>query len=128
MYCNYVRDRGLGGCIRDTTPSKILQDLLALEQHHFYKDRLSQLSRVIQNAKEDEEDFEFWINYVFEVGAQHLRARHYERMTFYEYLDLDVTVALYTLVWLGIILGLRSLAHSLFGPSEVIGEQEGNHE
>ena len=61
------------------------------------------MSKVIKNKREDPEDFEYWIDYVMQVGTEHLRSTQYHKMEFYEYLDLEVHLALYAIV-LSIIL------------------------
>lgn len=45
-----------------------------IEDNGFYYENLKKMSDVIKNKKDDPEDLEYWIDYAFEVGTEHLRS------------------------------------------------------
>lgn len=65
---------------------------------------------MINEKREDPEDLEYWIDYVFEVGVEHFRSTHFHKMTFYEYLDLDICLILYVLDILAVYSMLKIFA------------------
>lgn len=43
-------------------------------------------------------DITYYVNYLFEVGTEHLVQRQYRQMKFHNYLDMDVHLAFMCLV------------------------------
>eukprot|EP00347_Sterkiella_histriomuscorum_P019304 403342163 len=91
MFCYYISMNKLGSCIRTTTPKYLLEQLLQVEKDNFYKDNLLQMSRVINERRNDSENLEYWVDYIFEVGVEQFRTKQFHKMYFMQFMDLDIT-------------------------------------
>lgn len=54
--------------------------------------------RVIKEKKDDPEDLEYWIDYIFEVGVEHMRAKQYHETNFLEFMDMDIFLFIYGII------------------------------
>ena len=76
--CEAVRLKGLGNCVfKPNSVAKLASAFEEIEQSGFYQARLEVLSRVVKKKSKQKEDLFYWIDYLFEVGAEHLQHKEY---------------------------------------------------
>lgn len=68
-----VKLKGLGSCVfKPDSVSKLVKAFDEIEQNGFFQGKLEVLSKVVKKKNKQKEDFYYWIDYLFEVGAAHL--------------------------------------------------------
>ena len=78
--CEYVHLEHIGYCMRETTVENIEKAIKDIERNNYYQENLSSLSKYVQYKKLQKEDLTYWIDYLFDVGADHLIAEQYRHM------------------------------------------------
>ena len=73
MYCDYISQRDLGRCNRNTSTNEILKSIKYIKENSFLKENIKPLSNAIRAKRYDPEDFEYWIDYAFDIGTHHLK-------------------------------------------------------
>ena len=69
-----------------------------IEQNNFYKEGLSKINKVLEEAKNKREDLTYWVDYVFEVGTDHLVSKQFSQMRVDQFFDLDIHLAFFLVI------------------------------
>mmetsp|Transcript_6429 Transcript_6429/g.5735 ORF Transcript_6429/g.5735 Transcript_6429/m.5735 type:complete len:120 (-) Transcript_6429:20-379(-) len=92
-----------GYCIGEPTFEKVDKAVMMAEVNKEMKSRLEHASKMMKLKKEDPFDTMYWIDYVMEVGTQHLVPKDTISLSYFQLLELDIHLALY-LILLALIL------------------------
>eukprot|EP00347_Sterkiella_histriomuscorum_P014844 403359310 len=95
LSCYYIEARQLGACARDNTRQYFIKSLQKIEKNGFYQENLQQMSRVIKESKNDRETLEYWVDYMFEVGVEQFKSTQYHKMTFIQFMEIDIFLVIY---------------------------------
>ncbi|CDW80342.1 antennal-enriched udp-glycosyltransferase [Stylonychia lemnae] len=101
MFCYHVKRSGYGRCLRNHNWKYYLEELLTIERSGFYKENLRQISNAIKESKNDPEDMEYWVDYIFDVGVEQFRPFQYQSINFLAFMQTDIFLVFY-LIFLGI--------------------------
>ena len=66
--------------MKDISVESIGKKIRIIEENNFYKEGLSKIYKVIEEAKNKREDLNYWVDYVFEVGTDHLISKQFDQM------------------------------------------------
>ena len=102
--CQHVHATRIGHCLYDKSVYGITKAINTLEKQGFIKSEMAPIQQAIQWQSEDPEDYTYWIDYAFEVGTSHLKARQYTQMRLPQLLDIDVHFVLYVMLSLVVLL------------------------
>eukprot|EP00347_Sterkiella_histriomuscorum_P008512 403344819 len=90
FYCELAHKKQLGVCLNQQTSKKMREAVDIIEKNNYFQDNFSKIQRVIQKKKSEPFDLKYWVDYVFEVGTEHLQPSQYNRFNFFQTFDLDV--------------------------------------
>eukprot|EP00347_Sterkiella_histriomuscorum_P008150 403346192 len=90
FYCEMAHKKQFGVCLNQQTSKKMKEAVDIIEKNNYFYDNFSKIQKVIQKKKSEPLDLKYWVDYVFEVGTEHLQPSQYNRFNFFQTFDLDV--------------------------------------
>ena len=76
--------------MKTVTVDALAQKVRHIEDNNYFQENLSKLAKVIEHRHRDSEDLVYWIDYYFEVGAEHVIPYQFRHMNALQYFDLDI--------------------------------------
>jgi len=75
--CEYVQLLGVGQCVYSDNVEDIKRSIEKIEANNFLQDRVKQLAKVLRKKAEEPQDLLYWMEYMFDVGTNHLQPPQY---------------------------------------------------
>ncbi|CDW84254.1 antennal-enriched udp-glycosyltransferase [Stylonychia lemnae] len=98
MNCHNIENNGRGLCCLDMLKIPSLLD--QIDKNPQFKENTKGLSGAIKLKRQDDQDFEYWIDYAFEVGYEQFRVKQFSKMAIHRFIDMDVHLVAYSLLLL----------------------------
>ncbi|CDW78088.1 antennal-enriched udp-glycosyltransferase [Stylonychia lemnae] len=102
--CDFAHLEQYGSCVYQNTISEIEEAVQRAMKTNGYQKKVSQLSKVAKKSSESKKDLNYWIDYCFKVGTNHLAMPQYQTMRIDQYYDLDLHFLLFTAILVGLYL------------------------
>eukprot|EP00347_Sterkiella_histriomuscorum_P010395 403376465 len=106
--CDFAHLANISSCVYTLSEYEIEYAVKRAEKRDYFQKKLTQFSKVSKKFAESKKDLNYWIDYCFKVGTNHLQMPQYHEMRIDQYYDLDlhflffsaITIALYLIYYI----------------------------
>ena len=90
---------------KSITPQKLIKSIKEILENPIYKNNISKASKIVQ-SNDGKQTFYYWLNYVLDIGYEHLIIPGVIHYSWYQIFNFDILFVAISILVIGIIVFL----------------------